>query len=210
MEKKLKIIVADPCYDHKGLSTPVIPLGAGLVAAHTKKQFPTFDVEVFKAVTPLIKKIKENPPDIIGLTNYLWNNNLAITVAEIVKKKKQKDLSFNQKKYSIVDIFVQHEGEIAFVNLIKKFIEKNYDKKGLKDSISELGNCFIIDKNKIISGPNLHRIEDLDETPSPYLLGMFDKFLKDPGYMPMIQTNRGCPFSCTFCQEGQEYLEDIL
>ena len=38
---------------------------------------------------------------------------------------------------------------------------------------------------------------------------MFDKFLSDPGYMPMIQTNRGCPFSCTFCQEGQEYFNKV-
>ena len=75
MDKKLKIIVADPCYDHKGLSTPVIPLGAGLVAAHTKKYFPKFQVDVFKAVSPLIEKIKKDPPDVIGLTNYLWNNN---------------------------------------------------------------------------------------------------------------------------------------
>ena len=27
--------------------------------------------------------------------------------------------------------------------------------------------------------------------------------------MPMIQTNRGCPFSCTFCQEGQEYFNKV-
>ena len=224
VQKKLKIIVADPCYDHKGLSTPVIPLGAGLVAAHTKKEFPEFDVDVFKAVTPLIKEIKNNPPDIIGLTNYLWNNNLSITVAEIAKKanpnvlivfggpeieKNPKDFIFNKKKYELVDIFVQHEGEIAFVNLIRKFIEKNYKKRDLIDSVSQLGNCFVLGKEEIISGPHLHRIEDLDYTPSPYLLGMFDKFLSDPGYMPMIQTNRGCPFSCTFCQEGQEYFNKV-
>ena len=38
--KSLKVIVADPCYDEKGLSTPVIPLGAGLVASHSKKVNP--------------------------------------------------------------------------------------------------------------------------------------------------------------------------
>ena len=31
--RNLRVIVADPCYDEKGLSTPVIPLGAGLVAS---------------------------------------------------------------------------------------------------------------------------------------------------------------------------------
>ena len=224
MDKKLKIIVADPCYDHKGLSTPVIPLGAGLVAAHTKKYFPKFQVDVFKAVSPLIEKIKKDPPDVIGLTNYLWNNNLALTIAELAKKinpdilvvfggpeieKNPKDFKFNKSKYSVVDLFVQHEGEIAFLNIIKKFVEKNYNKKDLINCVSDLGNCFVLGDKEIISGPSLHRIENLDDTPSPYLLGMFDKFLSDPGYMPMIQTNRGCPFSCTFCQEGQEYFNKV-
>ena len=27
--------------------------------------------------------------------------------------------------------------------------------------------------------------------------------------MPMIQTNRGCPYSCTFCQEGESYFTKV-
>ena len=75
--RNLRVIVADPCYDEKGLSTPVIPLGAGLVASHAKAVNPDISVEVFKAVSPLIEEIKKYPPDILGLTNYLWNNNIA-------------------------------------------------------------------------------------------------------------------------------------
>ena len=45
---------------------------------------------------------------------------------------------------------------------------------------------------------------DLTAIPSPYLSGKLDSFL-DGKLLPIIQTNRGCPFSCTFCTEGQEY-----
>ena len=38
--KIIKVIVADVCYDDNGLSTPVIPLGPGLVAAHAKAVNP--------------------------------------------------------------------------------------------------------------------------------------------------------------------------
>ena len=63
--RNLRVIVADPCYDEKGLSTPVIPLGAGLVASHAKVVNPDISIEVFKAVSPLIEEIKKYPPDIL-------------------------------------------------------------------------------------------------------------------------------------------------
>jgi len=222
--KSLNVIVADVCYDDNGLSTPVIPLGAGLVAAHAKVVNPEITVSVYKGKTSLIDEIKRNPPDILGLTNYLWNNNLAIRIANITKKinpkvlivfggpeidKSPENKSIMYNKYSIADFFIQYEGELAFANLIKRYIELDLDKNKLKKEILKLGNCFIIENKEIISGPNLHRIEDLDLTPSPYTTGLFDKFLEDPDYMPMIQTNRGCPFSCTFCQEGEAYFNKV-
>ena len=46
------------------------------------------------------------------------------------------------------------------------------------------------------------RIKKLDEIPSPYLTGIMDKFF-DGKLVPMLQTNRGCPFYCTFCTDGK-------
>ena len=45
---------------------------------------------------------------------------------------------------------------------------------------------------------------DLSHIPSPYLSGRMDEFL-DGKLLPITQTNRGCPFTCTFCTEGQGY-----
>ena len=86
MNKNLSVFLVDPCFDDKGIRIPVIPLGAGLVAAFLKKKFPDISVEVFKGKTPLLKAIENNPPDILGLTNYIWNKNLAIAIAEHTKK----------------------------------------------------------------------------------------------------------------------------
>jgi len=225
MAQSLNVVIADSCFDHKGLSNPVMPLGAGLVAAYANHRFPNVSIQVFKAVTPLLEALEQNPPDILGLTCYLWNKNLSVAVAEYAKKIKPnmliifggpeidsnpEDVYLFKKKYSVVDIFIQHEGEVAFSNVIQKYLDVNLNKVELRRSILELGNSFLINSdNRIVAGPNLKRIEDLDDIPSPYLMGLFDKFLVDPAVMPMIQTNRGCPFSCTFCQEGESYFTKV-
>lgn len=224
MNKNLSVFIVDPYFDHKGVRA-VIPLGAGLVGAFLKKKIPDISVDIFKGVTPLLKAIETNPPDILGLSSYVWNKNLAIAVAEYTKKINpnvliifggpeidinQYDLEFFVNKYACADLFIQHEGEIALAKIVQKYIEVNCNKKKLLNNISELGNCFFINSSKnLLSSPKLPRLEDLDDIPSPYLTGMFDKFLSDSSYMPMIQTNRGCPYSCTFCQEGESYFTKV-
>ena len=51
--------------------------------------------------------------------------------------------------------------------------------------------------------PNKHTIKNLDEIPSPFLNGMVDKFFK-VGLWPILETNRGCPFACTYCVWGNK------
>jgi len=41
----------------------------------------------------------------------------------------------------------------------------------------------------------------ITNVPSPYLDGYLDEFL-EAGMCPLLETNRGCPFQCTFCAWG--------
>ena len=47
----------------------------------------------------------------------------------------------------------------------------------------------------------------VDEIPSPWLTGIQDEFF-DGKLAPMIETNRGCPFTCTFCVPGHELVHE--
>ena len=53
-------------------------------------------------------------------------------------------------------------------------------------------------KNVVNNPKNVVKRLDLKDHPSPYLTGILDDFLKDPHLAPVMDTNRGCPYDCTF------------
>ncbi len=55
------------------------------------------------------------------------------------------------------------------------------------------------------------RIADLDSLPSPVLTGLFDGFIPAGGERAglILETNRGCPYGCTFCDWGSATLSRI-
>ena len=61
-----------------------------------------------------------------------------------------------------------------------------------------------------IRTPDRPRITDLDTLPSPYLTGEFDHIPGDAWTACLaIETNRGCPYGCTFCDWGSSTLSRI-
>ena len=78
----------------------------------------------------------------------------------------------------------------------------------IKICVTKSGNCHYLYKDEFVAGETLPRIENLDDIPSPYLSGSLDKFF-DKFLTPTLQTIRGCPFKCTFCQEGKDYFTKI-
>ena len=71
---------------------------------------------------------------------------------------------------------------------------------------SELsGVSYLSDQNTFVSTPPTPRIRDLSEVPSPFLNGVLDKIVADnpdEKWIGLWETNRGCPFQCTFCDWG--------
>ena len=67
-----------------------------------------------------------------------------------------------------------------------------------------------MDQNKnYCNNPNLPRLKDFDKVPSPYLVGIFDDLIKEnpkERWLASWETNRGCPFSCTYCDWGLQLI----
>ena len=101
------------------------------------------------------------------------------------------------------DFFVIQEGEVSFAILIENILDGS-PLQTLK-GIPHPGVYSLHPKDSsLVFAPPPPRLTDLDVIPSPYLSGMLDKFL-DGTYMPFLESQRGCPYSCTFCHEGAEW-----
>lgn len=64
-----------------------MPLNVGFIGAYAQKMIPEIEeIRLFKRPEIMIEAIKEDRPDVVGLANYVWNNNLNAHVARIAKK----------------------------------------------------------------------------------------------------------------------------
>ncbi len=90
------------------------------------------------------------------------------------------------------------EGEFLFKELMLGLANH-----GLSDDVlrSVAGITFRTSEGDIFESPRRDRIQDIDEIPSPYLDGTLD-LTKDDINTVLIETNRGCPYKCSFCYWG--------
>ena len=224
--KPLKIYLGDLTYTTVTLATEAFPLNVGFIASYCKKLFgDAVEITLFKYIEDIDKAVNESPPDILGLSNYCWSHNVSSEIFKMCKKSNPNVVTVwggpnfpidfpSQKKfmkqYPEVDVYVPTEGETGFSNIVS-LVLKLTSLENASESIQKnpIEGCISRDNNGEIhySIPTI-RISSLNEIPSPYQNGMMDKFF-DGKLTPMLQTNRGCPFHCTFCTDGRDEVNKI-
>jgi radical SAM superfamily enzyme YgiQ (UPF0313 family) len=221
--RPLRIYLGDLTYTTLSLATDAFPLNVGFVAAYASKVFgPQVDIQIFKYVDDLEQAIEQAPPDILGMSNYPWNFSLGMEFFRMAKTLSPQTICVMGgpnipledegrvdfiKRNELIDFYAYLEGEEAFSALITRAIETGLDREKMK---SEPIDGFIhrMGGDEVMKGIMLPRRRALDEIPSPYLTGFMDKFF-DGKLSPMMETNRGCPFSCTFCHEGNQLISKV-
>ena len=222
----LKIFLADLTYDTITLSTDAFPLNIGFIGSYTKAQFGSnVEIKLFKYIQKLEDELERSPPDILGMSNYAWCYRVSREISKIFLRLNPNgiivwggpnfplDLPSQERFFndnSVIDIYVPVEGEIGFANIVKKALEvKSKDEFRNKMLEDPIDGCITRLKNgKLQYSTAPIRTKQLDEIPSPYTTGILDEFF-DGKLAPMIQTNRGCPFSCTFCVDGSDLVNKI-
>ena len=221
------IYLADLCYFHDWDNIQPIPLNIGYIAAYLKNKHPEVSIELFKDPIKLRNRISEQAPDVLATSHYQWNSNLNLAILKQVKEKNPSTITvmggpnfngvdlnwihnFFQERPNL-DAYIYGEGEWSFTRFVE--LLQGNDKKIYNIPFEELpGSVFHLDKklNKIINNlKNFVERLNLTDHPSPYLTGVLDPFLADPHLAPIIETNRGCPYACTFCNWGNATQEKI-
>ena len=191
-----------------------LPYSAGLLQSYVEKYSET--PEQYEFLLPLytrlpVRKAVEHlrHADIVGFSTYVWNTRISLEIAKALKQEKPEiliifggphvpDRSENfLRQFPFIDLCCHGEGEGVFLKILQNFSARRWE--GIP-SIS-----FLEDGGAFVSHPKGERIKDIATIPSPYLEGVFDPLMKaHPGgqWLILWETNRGCPFSCTFCDWG--------
>jgi len=212
------IYLADLVYDTVRTNY-VVPLNVAYLAAYTKEKYGRdVDIKIFKYPLELEKKIKNCPPDILGLSNYSWNERLNQVFMELAKRQNPKVITVmggpnirtdraGIEAYlsvnSLLDYYILFEGEEPFANLVGQVLA------GGDLSVPPVGCAGLVEGRLHFESVNSINTSKHINYPSPYLSGLLDDFLVDPNMIPLFETNRGCPFGCTYCTWGIAALSKV-
>ena len=145
--------------------------------------------------------------DLVGFSAYVWNARLSLAIARELKRARPETIvvfggpqvpdrsEAFLREHPYVDLACHGEGERVFTAVLDS-----------APDWSGVPGCSHLDADGAFhQSPKPPRIAELDEIPSPYLSGTFDALQRrfpDERWVMTWETNRGCPFSCSFCDWG--------
>jgi radical SAM superfamily enzyme YgiQ (UPF0313 family) len=231
----------------EGLIAQPLALGIILESARVHEngilnQTYDFSPGVFYSLSELEDAVAQKGPGVCLFSNYVWTIAENLVASNRVKGIYRECVTIHggpsTPKYPQgcaafllrnrhVDIAVRGEGESAFVELLDRLrlYFEHFDGRRLEALESVDGISFLAESRLC---PLVRTAERpvpavLDDIPSPYLSGFFDRHgwdFSEKGWNPtgrvpplhrmlILETNRGCPYGCTFCDWGSATLQKI-
>lgn len=192
-----------------------LPYSIALLQTYVQKF--SVDPARYEFLTPLYKRVRIadavealKDADIVGFSTYVWNGRISLEIARRLKELKPGiTVMFGgphvpdqpeefMRAHRQIDLAVHNEGERTFLKLLEA-----YPDRAAWETLP--GVSMVKSDGSFVRNANIDRVRDLDEIPSPFLEGAFDAIMKaNPGesWIGLWETNRGCPFRCTFCDWG--------
>ncbi len=222
----LKIALLDLSHTTTGLHTCTMPLGIGLLGAYLLEKLPkgSIEVKLYKFADDITADLAQKF-DIVGFSMYSWGTNLNRHFAERIKQENPQavvvcggpNITYQNEwirsfllRYSFIDYLVPFNGEIPLLSVVEsELFGDNENARNVQGAYYLEG-----DKKGLVFKELQTKLESLNLAPSPYLSGLMDKFFptaQSPHKLaPFVETNRGCPYQCTFCHTANETYNKLL
>lgn len=197
-----------------GTRHPYLPYGAGLLQAYAHTFAPDPEQFRFRPLLPFIHTVGDamtalGRVDVAGFSTYVWNIQHSLAVARRLKREQPNTLivfggpqvpdhsAAFLAEHPYIDLVCHGEGEAVFLDVLMHGRERAWDQVS--------GISWRDAQGRFQTRPRPPRLRDLSGHPSPYLGDVFAPLLSQwPAlhWNVLWETNRGCPFSCSFCDWG--------
>lgn len=215
---KLQIVQINNSYGNQYY----LPYSAGVLASFALRDEglrPHIDLKpfIYKRERPDAIADRIGDVDLLAVSCYVWNWRLSLELACEVKRRNPdcvilmggpqipEEMEDFFDLYPFVDLVVHGEGEGAFKDILQAMVAGS--------PLAGIANTAVRTPDGIVTTAKRARMRELTDLPSPYLEGYFEDLLQSEQgneWMAIWETNRGCPFSCTFCDWGSATASKVI
>jgi radical SAM superfamily enzyme YgiQ (UPF0313 family) len=212
MPRRIALVCLTPRSDadeHGRLDLPSFGIRRIQAAVVADPQRPDHDVRLIdlgrEDVAAYVAAILAVEPDIAGFSLYVWSTDCLVAVAREIRRQRPAclivfggasarsslfDLDYYHDPATYLDALVEGEGEVIFRDIARL---PTLDAAGLRT----VAGVTLPVPGGWHRTPRAVQPDGLDHLPSPYSLGLMPQ--RSVAY---LETFRGCPLSCRFCEWG--------
>lgn len=206
-----------PIYDQL-----IMPLSLGMLVSYASawnegQLLESYDFLPATFMYPDVLESLIDDGSVFMFSNYVWSHGVNLESSKIIKDRSSRAITIHggpdSPKYPgdveayfaanpFIDVVVHGEGEVTFAELLAALAPIRDDEERDLSVLDSVPGLSYRGPNGVVRTADRDRLTDINVVPSPYLTGLYEPFGGGVINTAMIETNRGCPYSCTYCDWG--------